>query len=67
MDTYPIQIISSLPIGITILIVLAILKQKLNDLCHKIDRIDQILIDHITHHSHCPGPEDDEEDEEEEE
>jgi hypothetical protein len=67
MENFYLQIISSLPIGIVILVYMGVMHQKITDLCRKVDRIDHILIDHITKHPHCGGPEDDDEDEEEEE
>jgi hypothetical protein len=67
METFYSQVFSSLPIGIAILLYLSVLNQKIADLCRKVDRLDRILINHITNHPHCPGPDDDEDDEEEEE
>jgi hypothetical protein len=67
MENFYLQIISSLPIGIAILVYMGVMHQKITGLCRKVDRMDRILIDHITKHPHCPGPDDDDDEDEEEE
>jgi len=61
------QVIGSMPVGAVILLFIYFMIHRLNEICRKIDRLDKILIDHITVHPHCDDNGDDDDDEEDDE
>jgi len=56
-----------MPVGAVILIFIYFLILRMNEICHKIDRLDKILINHISQHPSCGNNGDDDEDEDEDE
>lgn len=51
METLLGQIVGSMPVGAVILVFAYVILQRLNDLSHRIDETNKLLIDHVIHHT----------------